>query len=399
MIKKNHLKLCASKFGVLSVSWGEGVIFIKNGKPFLSESIWREYCRMHANTGMDLTREMFWLVSIEDVLAAAFMWLEDKGSYDLNKTNIEIIKIIKRMAEIAREYNIEMILELFDWCGVKKDEYKKYNPWTNNIQDVNGWWTSKAWPYVKKWVKQVVIVAKVKHLSLCNEPPDSPAGMARTFGEFLWKLDRYLIDQLKVDYSNIILGYFFGGAVWDRFQDFQKKASDNEDIKYNSYTVIHKLSKDKTDILVEGNYHRAIMASFDGVKPRPNIAETREIAKDFFARAKSKNAMLEILTCHDHGGYDNAGEGLSLAYKDIYGHYPVNYGKFEKPVKPEPIPDPEPIPKPDPGPEPKKEVKKMTVKSVGDFFWKWIKKFFIDLFKQWRILYFIIGAIIGGLLF
>lgn len=42
----------------------------------------------------------------------------------------------------------------------------------------------------------------------------------------------------------------------------------------------------------------------------------------------------------------------------------------------------------------KKEVKKMTFKSIREFIWKWIKKFFVDFFKQYRALYFVAGGIL-----
>ena len=125
-------------------------------------------------------------------------------------------------------------------------------------------------------------------------------------------------------------------------------AEDNEQIKYKSYTPCHKFSDAATKELVDGNYHRAVCASFDGVVPRPDIPTTEMIVEKFLREVKCKRVMVEVLNCHDNGGYDNAAEGISRAYKNVYGVWPSSYDKYP----PLPKPEPEPIPEPEPEPEP-----------------------------------------------
>ena len=41
----------------------------------------------------------------------------------------------------------------------------------------------------------------------------------------------------------------------------------------------------------------------------------------------------------------------------------------------------------------------MTFKSIISFIWKWIKSFFVNLFKAYRFLYLCVGILIGWVLF
>lgn len=389
MIKKENVSIMSSKFGSISLSWDEGVVELDDGWLVLSEDKWREVCRIHADCGADATREMHWLVAEPDVWAAPFLWIEAQRKYNLDVLNQEFFDVLKQMNRIAKEYKLKLFYTLFDWCGVKKAETAKWNPWMNNIQHINGWWDKRAWPWVESYL-QAVKKAGINYVDLFNEPPEN---QHMVMGEFLWREMRFVVDELHIPYEKIILGHQFAGMVWDRFQDFQKKASDNEEIKYRSYTPCHRFSDADTMAIVKGKYHRAVNPSFDGVTPRPDIPTTEMIVEKYLREAKSRRAIIEVLNCHDNGGYDNAAEGISRAYKNVYGAWPNNYDRF--PPLPKPKPKPEPGPVPTPEAEEKPEEEKMELPSIPAMIWMWIKK--NVLHKAW--LWTLIGGFILGLIF
>lgn len=404
MIDKKKVKIVSSKFGVVSISWKEGVL-IPGDPPKLNKSRWTEYCRVHAHNGADETRETTWLVDGTDVLAAAFEYIKDSKAFDLSQLQNWFFNLIREMREIAESFNLVFIWTLFIWNEIKKKKYRPFNPWTNNLQGISDWTDPKAEQYWKAYVRGIVKKSKVKKLYLVNEPPDSRS-LAKIHAGFLWRLTRYLVDELKFPYDNLVLGFQWGGLCWDKYQDIQKHAADNARLKYRSFSPVHNLSDEKVDwIEAQQNANRCIFASFDGrTKPmRPPNTETKRTTVNLLNISKSMKLNIEVINNLDHGGRADAARGPALGYRECYRHMPVNADKFppvEVPIDPEPI-DPVDPTKPDPI-DPIKPIKEVIMQNIRDYknFWKGLMAKFGGLGRKhllicWVLPSVLIGAIAG----
>ena len=394
------MKAIQSMMGLINVTWDQGVI-----KPdgTLDEYKWAMHCWNHKECRVDGTREMMWLgEEKENHPAAPFLFNGKK--FDLTKPNPQFFESLKRMVEIAHEYDLEFIYVLFDHCGVKKSERAAVNPWTNNIQGIKGFHKSTAEKYAKPYIESCVKCG-VDKVYICNEPTYG-------YGPLLIR-SREQLNDLGVKDRDIIVGAQHVGEteldkdprksshpywVWKQY----RKTHGGDILKDDIMLSIHGFTRDShifSGVGVGDYASRRFWLSKDGVYPRPSTSENQKFLNDF--RSGSSDAFLddgdewyiEAINNESHGGTGSEGLGFALSLGRKYKEYP----KPEKePVVIDPVPDPKPTPDPV-EPEPVEE-EIMFMKDWKDFkgFYEGIKdmKYFVRMVALLMGASFLLGFIV-----
>jgi hypothetical protein len=407
--------------------------------------------------GARYIRPFFWAAKERDLAAAPFM-LTDSGKPDLYAYDNEhfgenLIKVMKWSCDgIALDWYEDM---LFDRCA-KKNEF---DPWNYNVNGVS-WWASmdrkttemrrryirwrvnKLLPYFKKGYRIIwginepgpeEMPAVIDALELLREM-GIPHTAINPGAQFKAEKD------LKSNDPYYFLQKAYRKKKYNEAQATgdEKTMAEMESLRINIPRVIHQIGNTKhlDEFMKDPQYFaRQCMWILDRdgevdkvkdnkgntIRLRPNELDNYNLMRPVFEKVKNGAKRYKVIVGQSVFGaivmWDNnfdcrALDGFSLAWYDEMGYWPKNYekNKFKKWVdmpyfpegEPELQPKPEPVEPEQPGEEAKKsekkEEQKMTIKNVSNFMWTWIKKFFVDLFKQWRVLYLIIGMLIGAIL-
>ena len=157
---KDKFYACTSDLGLINggESWENGCILpgCKLDEPKLTNIL-----MTGTKDGANCHRELYsWSVALSDVMANPFKYDYGAGKFDLNQLNTAYFVMLSRFGYLVNKYRGTLIFDPYDECGVKNKKGKPkrtpFNPWTNNIQGIKGWWDPKAAPYCRAWEDRLV---------------------------------------------------------------------------------------------------------------------------------------------------------------------------------------------------------------------------------------------------
>lgn len=325
-----NIEIISSFFGAISrISDPEFHISVIGEDGKLMEGKWREMCRRTANNGATGLREMpFWLEKPEDYVYAPFSLAN--GKYDLKNFNPVYFQNLRKMVEIANSYNLKFYFSLYEACNIKK-KTRQYNPWTNNIQELeNAWYSKDADTARRLWELRILETFSGLNVGyeLCNEPTD-PGFVYSGFKTYKHLKRKGVPDE------NIVMGVEWDTREYRKFRaPFLEKYGDKwwNKQKHKWFSTVHNISDDTFKKLDQQEGHtRRFWLSTDGWHPKPDKNWWKNHLLDFFAKVptapfKNKYAF-ETMHKKDEDDFDDA-RGISEAIFEITGSYPANYNRF-----------------------------------------------------------------------
>jgi hypothetical protein len=295
-----------------------------------------------AKMGANALRDFYWIDTEEAYRKISPFW-PDGDSYRFNDRYFQHQQVI---AETCNQCNMRYYLSIFDHCGTKR-EVGQWNPW----RSFSNFFYGKDAIEMRHQFVDRLLTAFVGHdvgIELCNEPD-------KGHGDFLADTFIYIVKK-GFDPRKIILGIDYhlkekDSGYGNAYRDMRKKivaelgGNWEQDLKSVCISPVHNASSERIDDLwgpeVGSGGTRRILYSMDGVRKykmnnetknhRPDKAYMHFIAKKVLekkteAREKDK-VHFEIVFGKDKYEPLDSIEGVSEAYKDIWGQYPENYGK------------------------------------------------------------------------
>jgi hypothetical protein len=303
-----------------------------------------------ANMGANALRDFYWMDTQEGYEKLSPLWHEGNLSFRFND---RFFIHQKKIAETCNRYNLRYYFCLFEHCGTKK-EVGQWNPWRFFSDFFYG---SDAANYRHQFIDRMIdaLAGFDAGVELCNEPDSGK-------GEFLADTFIYLARK-GFDAEKIILGidYHLKEKSREYGQDYRDMRNKivtelgkdwEQGLKSTCISPVHNATLEQIEELwgpeVGPGGTRRILYSMDGVrKPgRPDRNMMHRIAAKVLktkteAREKGK-VLFEVVYGKQNTDPLDSIEGVSEAYKEIWGQYPENYGKFKDvgPIPPTPPPPP-----------------------------------------------------------
>jgi hypothetical protein len=342
----DKVQIMGSPLGMYSLLREPYIISILRDDGSLDEEKLTQLAARIAKMGANALRDFYWIDTEEAYRKISPFW-PDGDSYRFNDRYFQHQRVI---AETCNQCNMRYYLSIFDHCGVKisrKSEVGKFNPWRSFS---NFFYGADARELRHQFIDRVLdaFAGRDVGIELCNEPD-------KGHGDFL--ADTFIhIFKKGFDPRKIILGIDYHLKEKDKdygndYRDMRKKAAAElggnweQDLKSVCISPVHNASADQIDELWGPNVgpggSRRILYSMDGVRKfemnnetkdhRPDKAYMRFIAKKVLekkpeAREKDK-VHFEIVFGKDKNEPLDSIEGVSEAYREIWGQYPGNYGK------------------------------------------------------------------------
>lgn len=329
-----------SPLGMYSMLRDDYIISIIDDNGKMDEKRLTALVQVIANQGANALRDFFWIHS-EDAYKKISPFWKNGGI----KWNDEYFANHRRIAKICQDHNIRYYMNLFDHCGTKVEGATDWNPW--RFLDQDDYFYSDDEPVITlrhQFIDRVVEALKGINygLEVCNEPKPGQ-------GEFLTDTFVYLVKKKKVDPHFIILGNDYhlkelGGQFGKDYRYFRDNVAERLDdtdwkkwIKTKCISPVHGAHEDRIDDLwgpdVKPGGDRRILYSMDGVtKPRPNKATIEHITEKVLnVKTKSREqhkVHFEVVFGKQRQDPLGSIAGVAEGYKDVFGHYPENFGKF-----------------------------------------------------------------------
>lgn len=322
--------------GIFSLKGGPGLNHCVNKDGTLDSKKVEAMAEYISNTGANAMREFIWIDSQE---AAA--------AIDINSPLF--FQNMSNVVDIVNSKGITFFWSLFDECGAKSPQ-GKFNPWAKfgetffygeNAKEARHLYLSKILDSFRLpggW--------KAVCLDVCNEPR---AGC----GEFVTDTIAYLINA-GFPPERISIGFdYYGrekgndGTAQDYIyvrENLPKRLGQKwkaEWLKEVCLSPIHNTTINLVNSLLNdypGNWLRPVIFSTDGRQPRPSKDEYNQVAKKIFSGYKTPaldgRINLEGVFGKTPGDPLDNFLGFSEAYREFFGKYPANYGKYPTAVWP-----------------------------------------------------------------
>lgn len=351
-----RIELFYSPLGMYSLLRGDYVISVLRKDGTLDKDRLENMVKFAANLGANAMRDFYWIDS-QTALETISPFRIDSGRIIFNDTFFRQQRII---AETCQRHGIRYYYVLFDHCGTKGST-GAYNPWRSFDEFFYGIDAAEAWQqYIERLLE--AFAGLDVGLDVCNEPKPGA-------GEFLAEVFLHL-EKKKFDLTKVIIGndYYLKekvpayGKDYRTFRDLiaaKLGAARKLGIKTQCISPVHNAIMDRIMHLwgddVKPGGQRRILYSMDGVRPRPDAITMREIALKVLrtkrtARKQGKVHFEVVLGKQTGDTIDSMG-GIAAAYKEVFGSYPKNYGKYpeakppqrwsEEPTPPVPPPPPQ----------------------------------------------------------
>jgi hypothetical protein len=319
-----------------------------NGK--MDENRLTAMVRMIANQGANALRDFFWIDS-EESYQKISPFKMDGGV----KWNDDYFSNQRRIAEICRDHGLKYYFSPFDHCGTKVEGAADWNPW--RFVDEDDFFYADEDNVVTlrhQFIDRALEAFQGLNVGLevCNEPKHGQ-------GEFLTETFVYLVKNKKFEPRSIILGNDYhlkelGGQYGKDYRYFRDNVAERlgdeawmKRIKTDCVSPFHGAHENRIEDLwgpdVKPGGDRRILYSMDGVrKPsRPNKSTMQHITEKVLSvKSKSREQhKVHFEVVFGKQAHDSLGSisGVSEGYKDIFGHYPENFGKFPGAVYPVPF--------------------------------------------------------------
>jgi hypothetical protein len=353
---------------------------VSNGQVNLDS--WREYCRASADAGANGIRILPYApwgdngpIPIEKLYCPYRLDIVQKA-WNLDLWDEGYFIALRRMVEIASEYNIIIWFSLFDNCQFHHGG-QFISPWAVNVQGVSDYF--KDLNRALRWVDKVhATVGKAVMYELGNELSVRPGTDIKAAAKWAVAIfDRLLFKGVREE--NISLGAmpsatYLGNNEWKSNHAINLQAQiltalKDRPGKIQAWRVMHNVGI--ADEIVKGetfpasycgewalawwggNHEGEGFISDDGVIPRPDATSIYNCALAFFQNDGNRVNKWAFEHCpKDYADFSQA-KAISTAYRAKCGVWPMNWEKFPKP-QPVPVPEPEPEPTPQPEPEPTK---------------------------------------------
>lgn len=338
----DKVQIIGSPLGMYSLLREPYIISILRDDGSLDEEELNRLVAGIAKMGANALRDFFWIDTEEAFRKISPFW-PDGGSYRFNDRYFQHQRVI---AETCNQYNMRYYLSIFDHCGLKK-EVGQRSPWRSFD---NFFYGKDAGEMRHQFIDRVLAAFSGRNagIELCNEPD-------KGHGDFLADTFIYILKK-GFDPQKIILGIDYHLKEKDKdygndYRDMRKKAAAElggnweQDLKSVCISPVHNASAEHIDDLwgphVGPGGSRRILYSMDGVRKfkmknetrnhRPDKAYMHFIAKKVLEKkteAREKDRVhFEIVFGKDSNEPLDSIAGVSEAYKEIWGHYPENYGK------------------------------------------------------------------------
>jgi hypothetical protein len=335
----DKVQIFCSPLGMYSLFRGDYIISVLRDDGSLDEKRLTAMVQYIANLGVNAMRDFYWIDSKSAYEKISPFWYRS-GDLGFNHAYFENQR---RIAVICKAHGVRYYLSLFDHCGTK-GYAKSWNPWRyfNDFfygEDAR----SARHQYIK--ILLDVMYGLDYGIEICNEPKPGQ-------GEFL--ADTFLNVFLKgLDPAKIILGldYFLKEskpAYGNDFRNFntivceELGADWDRGLMLSCLFPVHNTTMERIrELWGPGpgpGDDRRILYSTDGVMPRPNRGIMNKLSTFLLetkARAREKDRVhFEVVLGKQNEDPLDAVTGVAEAYKDIFGTYPANYGKYPDAVFP-----------------------------------------------------------------
>jgi len=314
-----------------------------------------------ANACANAIREFpWWCPSISDAKRLVpFAFDENENKFDLSRLdNNNYFKNLEKIARLANLYGLTFIYDIYNGSETRVKDVKNFSPWNgkNNIQGLSDYfYGADASTYREKLELKVIETLKYTDfmLELCNEPGTRGA-------EALAEAYIRLIKN-GVPASRILNGWDYNrkkqnekgtyAAAYRKWRDLVMAEFGEEwgdKIKQESWSPIHKMTFKtindywmiglEPDQEVPSNTLRNTIYDTDGVSnPRPSKYDAGNMTlKIINVKGKAvDNGRVGVGVVYGkETGFepDDALKGVSNAYNEKFGKYPVNYNKFPEPM-------------------------------------------------------------------
>ncbi|MCP5106560.1 MAG: DUF4214 domain-containing protein [bacterium] len=334
---KDKIQILGSPLGMYSLLREDYIISVLRDEGSLDERKLNALIAKIANMGANGLRDFFWIDTQQAYEKISPFRHEGGQTFTFNGKYFDNQGTIAR---VCNHYGMRYYLTLFDHCGTKRG-VGDWNPWRFFSDFFYG---EDAKAHRHKYIDRVfkALAGADAGVEVCNEPKTGQ-------GQFLADTFIYLIRK-GFDPRKIILGNDYHlkekNAAYGRdYREFRDKvAVDLDDskwqksIKTECISPVHNATIEGIDDLwgpdVKAGGDRRVLYSMDGVqKPRPDRNMMYGITKKVLEKkAKSREeekVLIEVVYGKtNHDPLDSL-EGVSQAYKEIWGAYPANYGKYK----------------------------------------------------------------------
>jgi hypothetical protein len=341
----DKMEIMGSPLGIYSLLRDDFIISILNDDGSLDTGKLGELLPRLANMGANALRDFFWIDSEDALAKIAPFWRSSDGSVRFNDQYFQHQRII---AESCNRCNMRYYLSIFDHCGTKisnRMNVGKFNPW----RSFNDFFYGEDAKDVRHQLMDRVLDAFEgldTGIELCNEPKS---------GHGLFLADTFIhLKNKGFDPKKIILGIDYhlkekNSKFGKDYRDFRDKAKTelgnanwSKWLKTKCISPVHNATLENIEDLWGPNVRkggdRRILYSMDGVQnPRPTKALILEIGKKVLktkseARDQQK-VHFEIVYGKTKNDPMDTITGISEAYKEIWGEFPKNFGKFPNPIE------------------------------------------------------------------
>jgi hypothetical protein len=340
----DKMEILGSPLGIYSLLRDDFIISILKDDGSLDTAKLGELLPRLANMGANGIRDFFWIDSEDALAKIAPFWRDNDGAVRFNDHYFQHQRII---AESCNRCNMRYYLSIFDHCGTKinnRMDVGKFNPWRSFNRFFYG---EDAREVRHQFIDRILTAFSGLDtgIELCNEPEA---------GHGLFLADTFIYLKNKgYDPNKIILGIDYHlkekdpkfGKDYRELRDETNNRLSNNNwskwLKTKCISPVHNATIANIDHLwgpdVRKGGDRRILYSMDGVQhPRPTKAMMLEIGRKVLkqkseAREQQKVHFEIVFGKTTHDPLDSI-EGISEAYKEVWGHYPENFGKFPNPI-------------------------------------------------------------------
>jgi len=335
----DELQIFCSPLGMYSLLRSDYIISVLKDDGSLDEKRLTAMVQYAANQGANALRDFFWIDSKESYETISPFWYR-AGDVGFNHAYFQNQR---RIALICKAHGVRYYISLFDHCGTKGSACK-WNPWRYFSDFFYG---EDAKPTRHQYIK---ILLDMMHgldygIDICNEPkPGQAEFLADTFLEvFQWGFDPkkiilgidYFLKKNNTAYSDDYIKFSEKvcaelGTDWDR------------GLRVSCISPVQNVTMDHIKELwgpeVRPGGEWRILYSTDDVRPRPDRETMREISTyiletKYRARKRDKVHFEVVLGRQKQDPLD-AVAGISESYKDVFGVYPANFGRYPDAVYP-----------------------------------------------------------------
>ena len=342
----DKVEIFGSPLGMYSLLRGDFIISVLNDDGTLNEGRLNSMCCDIANMGANALRDFFWIDTGEAYEKISPFWQEGRKKFRFND---QYYDNQEKIARVCNDYGMRYYICLFDHCGTEKETGKR-NPW-HFFNDY--FYEDDAADMRHKHIDRVLdkLNGTDFGVEVCNEPKIGQ-------GAFLAETLIYLVKTKKFDPKRIILGndYFLKeknaayGRDYREFREKVDKALPGDwalKVKTECISPFHNAHMENIKHLygnkVKPGGQRRILYSMDGVRKfeadgqtirtRPDKKYMHKIAKKVLetkTKAREEDKILfEVVYGKEGDEPMDSIEGVSEAYKEIFGKYPENYKKYQ----------------------------------------------------------------------